>query len=140
MRFHALLRISTASIVCAVLSSCQRAGPEATGAPTGTSIQITKISPDTSAPLHPGDRVNLEVTTNYLLSAESGFISLVVQAADNSVILNQTEVVTKGSGTVTLKSSFTVPDTNSVLVFVPIGAQGQSSTSTVDTRGYKVAK
>ena len=75
---------------------------------------------------------------NYTLNAGSGVITLVVQSADNSTIANYSEVVTKGSGTVALKSSFAVPETNSVLVFTPLSAQGQSSTSTVDARAFKV--
>ena len=137
MRRRELFNVAIVAVAWAV-AGCQRTGPEATAAPGGSSVQIARISPDPSSPLQAGDRVNLEVSVNYTLNAGSGVITLVVQSADNSTIANYSEVVTKGSGTVALKSSFAVPETNSVLVFTPLSAQGQSSTSTVDARAFKV--
>jgi hypothetical protein len=130
--------LTVVAIALASLSGCERQGPGATAAPSGSAIRITRVSPEISSQLNVGDR--LEVATEYTLNAESGVITLVVQSGDNSSIANQSEVVTRGSGSVTLKSSFTVPETNAIMVFTPLSAQGQAATSTVDTRAYKVGK
>jgi hypothetical protein len=132
--------LTVVAIALASLSGCERQGPGATAAPSGSAIRITRVSPEISSQLNVGDRVDLEVATEYTLNAESGVITLVVQSGDNSSIANQSEVVTRGSGSVTLKSSFTVPETNAIMVFTPLSAQGQAATSTVDTRAYKVGK
>jgi len=138
MRSPAITYLAIVTIAYAALVGCQRSGPEAAAAPSGSSIRIAKTSPDGSSTLRVGDQINLEVLANYTLNADSGTVTLVVQTADNSTISNQFEVVPRGSGTVTLKSSFVVPETNAILVFAPLSAQGQSSTSTVDHRAFKV--
>jgi hypothetical protein len=138
MKRIALSAIAIMAIAVAGASGCERAGPGVSAAPSGSSIRITQISPEPSSTLRVGDRVNLQVAAAYTLNAESGTVTLVVQAADNSSIANQWEVVPKGSGAVTLKASFVVPETGSIVVFTPLSAQGQGATSTVDSRAYKV--
>ena len=139
MKSSALSSIAILAIAVAQAGGCERGSPGVPAAPSGSSVRITQISPDPSVPLHVGDPVNLQVTVAYTLTAESGTLTLVIQAADNSSISNLWEVVGKGSGTITLKASFVVPETGGVVVFVPLSAQGQAATSTVDSRAYKVA-
>ena len=112
--------------------------PQTPAAPAGSDIRITRTVPEVSTTLRAGDRVDVEVVVEYTLNAESGTVALVVQSADNSVLANQLEVLSKGSGTVSLKTTIVVPETNSIVIYTPLAAQGQRSTSTVDTRAFKV--
>jgi len=153
MMRRALSGIAMMAIAAAVACDCEGAGSAGSEVPSGSSIQITQtspestigpsiqithISPESSSRVHVGDRVDLEVTASYTQAAESGSITLVVQAADGSTIANHWEVVARGSGTVTLKTSFVVPETSSIGVFMPLSAEGQGVTSTVDARTYIV--
>jgi hypothetical protein len=122
-----------------LMFGCQRSDEHfGTPAPTGSSVQIASISPSIGEPLRVGEKVKLKVDVNYTLTGESGTLALVVQAADNSAISQNFEVVTKGSGKVTLEAEFVVPSTKAIQVFTPLSAQGQSSTSTVESRAFKV--
>lgn len=107
-------------------------------APAGSSVKILSTSPDTSSPLHAGDRVKLRVDVAYTLSEGSGTLSLVVQAADNSGVAQDNEVVTKGSGQTRFETEFIVPITKAILVFTPLSSRSQTSTSTVDMWAFKV--
>jgi hypothetical protein len=118
---------------------CQPRGATADAAPAGSAVRITRIVPDVSTALRVGDHVDLEVVAEYTLSAESGTLALVVQTADNSVLANRLEVVARGSGAVSLKTSIVIPQTTSIAIFTPLAAQGQTATSTVDTRAIKVS-
>lgn len=107
-------------------------------APFGSLAHITSISPDTTQVLHPGERARLKVDVNYVLTAESGTIKLVVLAADNSDVAQDSKVITKGSGKSTLEAEFTVPGTTVIRVFTPLVVQGQNSTSVADGREFQV--
>ena len=127
-------------VACALASfGCQRSEPQ-TSRPAlgGSSVQIISVSPEVSQPLHAGEKIKMAVQVNYTLSEDSGTLALVVQGADNSSISSNFEVVTKGNGSLTLESEFVVPSTKAVMIFTPLSGQGQSSTSTVDTRAFKV--
>ena len=136
------MRITLAVILIAggllILAGCQRNEPSGMRAPTGSSVKIVGITPDISAPLRVGERVTLMVDISYSLTVDSGTVALVIQAADNSGIAQNMEVLSKGDGKTSLKAEFTVPDTKAVQIFTPLGAQGQASSSTVDYRAYKV--
>ena len=120
------------------LAGCQRNEPSGTRALSGSSVKIVGITPDISAPLRVGERVTLMVDISYSLAVDSGTVTLVIQAADNSGIVQNMEVLSKGEGKTSLKAEFTVPDTKAVQIFTPLSAQGQTSSSTVDYRAYKV--
>ena len=120
------------------LTGCQRNEPSGTRTPSGSSIKIVGITPDTSAPLRTGERVKLTIDVSYSLTVDSGTVALVIQAADNSGIAQNMEVLSKGEGKTSLKAEFTVPDTKAVQIFTPLTVQGQTSSSTVDYRAYKV--
>jgi hypothetical protein len=125
--------------ISAQLFGCQRSEQQGgTPALSGSTVQIISISPGIGEALRAGEKVKLKVDINYALSEESGTLALVVQAADNSAIAQNFEVVTKGSGKVALEAEFIVPNTKAIQIFTPLSGQGQNSTSTVDTRAFKV--
>jgi hypothetical protein len=107
-------------------------------APGKSSISIVTIEPDTTGTLHVGEQIKLRVVATHTLDADSGTITLVVQAADNSRIAQNFEVISRGNAKTTLEAEFTVPNTKAIQVFVPLMAQGQGPTSTVDSRAYRV--
>lgn len=136
---YSIAKILVSVLAALLMLGCQRNDLHpGTPASAGSSVQIASISPSAGEPLHVGEKVTLKVDVNYLLTAESGTLALVVQAADNSAIAQNFEVVTKGSGKATLESEFIVPSTKAIQIFTPLSAQGQSSTSTVESRAFKV--
>lgn len=138
MRMQKLLGAFSTILIAAWLGACDQGSlPRA---PSGSFVEITSISPDTGTALKVGDKVKVQVELSYALSSEGGTVSLVVQSADNSSLAHNMEVVQKGSGKATLSTEFVVPDSNAIQIFTPLSAQGQTSTSTVDYRAYKVTK
>lgn len=130
-----LISIAAASLIV----GCERTEKgSGTSAPPGSAVYITSVSPSIGEPLHVGDKVRLQVGVDYTLTGESGTLALVVQSSDGSLISHNVEVVTKGSGKVDLEAVFVVPSTNTIQIFTPLAAQGQSSTSTVESRAFKV--
>ncbi len=127
-----------ASLAAALSAACQRTDVSASAAPTGSFVKIANISPDTSVPLRAGDQVKVQVEVDYSLTSNAGTVNLVIQAADHSSLAHNMEVLQKGTGKVTLVAEFVVPHSSAVQIFTPLSAQGQTSTSTVDTRAYKV--
>ena len=126
-------------VISSLLLGCQRSDPNVgTPALSGSTVQIISTSPGIGEPLHAGEKVKLKVDVNYTLSEESGTLALVVQAADNLSIAQNFEVVMKGSGKVALEAEFIVPNTKAIQIFTPLSGQGQNSTSTVDSRAFKV--
>lgn len=107
---------------------------------SGNKVKIVSISPEISKPLSAGQNYDIEVTVEYTIKAENGNITLVIQRGDSitSVLANTTEPITKGSGKITLKANIVVPSVNSITVFTPLSLQGETSTTVVDTRIYKV--
>jgi hypothetical protein len=133
-----LALFASIAATCA-LTACQLpAQHTATPAPFGSLAQITSISPDTTQVLHAGERARLKVDVNYVLTAESGTIKLVVLAADNSDVAQDSRVISKGSGKSTLEAEFTVPVTTVIRVFTPLVVQDHNSTSVVDGREFRV--
>lgn len=138
MRPHKLIAAISTTLVVVWLGGCdQRSLPSA---PAGSFVKIVSVSPDISTALKVGDKVKVQVEVSYSLSSEGGTVSLVVQAADNASLGHNMEVIQKGSGKAILSAEFVVPDSNAVQIFTPLSAQGQTSTSTVDHRAYKVVK
>lgn len=107
-------------------------------APFGSVAQITAISPDTTQVFRAGEQVRLTVDVNHVLTTESGTVTLVVLAADNSGIAHDFKAITKGSGKSTLSAQFTVPRTTVIRVYAPLIVQGDKSTSVVDGRAFEV--
>lgn len=106
-------------------------------------VRIATLTPGTDAPLRVGDKVTLRVEVAYTLtSADTASIVLVVQRGESGQLplANETRVVEKGSGSVTLVKELEIPDTAALLVFTPLSIQGSASTNVVDSRAYKVIK
>ncbi len=106
--------------------------------PGGSTVKILSTSPDHTKPLRQGDTVQLRAEVEYLLNVDSGTLSLIVQKSDASSVFSHTEVVASGKGTSILEAEFVVPDTKAVMIFTSLNAQGQTTTSTVDTLAFKV--
>lgn len=126
------------SLVTALAACDGRNAVTAPNAPAGSTVSIVSIAPDTGIALQSGQTVKLKVKAAYTLTSDSGTLALVVQDANNAPLAQTTNVVLKGSGTEELEANFMVPDTKSIVVFVPLSAQGQSATATVSSRAFKV--
>jgi len=110
---------------------------------SGNSVKILSVSPDVNTPLRVGSSVDISVEVEYSLKQENGSIALVLQRGDSnpsmsSTLGNVVEPIQKGTGKLTLKANITVPSTNSIQVFTPLSVLGESKTTTVDMRVYKV--
>ena len=110
---------------------------QADKAPQGSSVRIAKITPGTSSRLTVGDEVTIRAEVEYVLSGDSGTVTLVIQSG-NKPIASKKAVIKGGSGKVELASTFVVPHTWSLQVFTPLTAQGKTITTTVDQRTYRV--
>jgi len=116
----------------------QRGLPVPEAAPRKSAVSIVSIKPDPALPLKIGERVKLQLVVAHTLDSDSGTITIYVQAADNSKITQNFDVISRGTARTTLKAEFTVPATKAIQVFVPIHARGQGPTSTLDSRTYRV--
>lgn len=108
-------------------------------AESGGTVKIVSISPQPYATMRVGDKVELKVDVAYTLKKKIGTISLVVQKEDISSLGSVTEKVKEGSGQLTLRHTFTVPDTRTVTVFVPMDLEGYRKTEIVESRTYNIA-
>ena len=126
------------ALLLAPLGGCERAPSKPPKLPASY-VRIAKLSPDATLPLKVGEKVNLQVQLDYALTkADTGALMVVVQSAENQNLVQKAQSVTKGVGKATLAVDFVVPQTSAVKVFAPLSEQGQSSTTTVALRTYKV--
>jgi hypothetical protein len=130
--------VAAAAISAGFLVGCQHAEVNDFAAPPGSSVRIVHISPPVSSIVRVGDRLSVVVEAEYSLTVDSGVVRLVIQGSDIFPIAQDTQVVTRGAGKVTLKAEAVVPDTKAIQVFTPLSARGQGTTTTVDHRVYKV--
>jgi hypothetical protein len=91
-------------------------------------VRIAKLSPEATVPLKVGEKVNLLIEIDYALT----------KAADNKSLGQKVQAIAKGVGKAKLAVDFVVPQTSAVKVFAPLSGEGQTSTSTVALRTYKV--
>jgi len=106
-------------------------------------VKIIQIQPDPSVPLEAGTEVHFEVQLEYYVNEDSATVSLIIQKgehSDNSSVLigNVKEFIAHGKGTLTLETSVKVPDTKLIEIFAPLTTSGQTQTSILDMRSYKV--
>ena len=128
------------ALLFAPLGACERAPSKPPKLPASY-VRIAKLSPDATRPLKVGDKVNLQVQLDYALTkADTGAVMVVVQTADNQNLVQKAQAVRKGVGKATLVVDFVVPQTSAVKVFTPLSEQGQTSTTTVALRTYKVVE
>ena len=133
-------RVNAVSVWVATLCLAASGSTAAVAAgPAEASVRITRIAPDAGSPLRVGEEVALVAEVEYRLASGSATVTLVVQGGRGERVGTQhVEVVQKGAGTVSLKSSFKVPETTAIVVYTPLNLQGQGATSIVDSRAYKV--
>jgi hypothetical protein len=104
------------------------------GSAKGYSIQLVSASPVPGTKVAVGQTVEFRITVSYQLSiAAKGSIVLVVQDENNKNLLQgkpqQSQLVDRGKGKITLTESFTVPpQANEVRLFVPLVPQGLEDT------------
>lgn len=128
------------ALLLAPLGACERAPSKPPKLPASY-VRIAKLSPDATRPLKVGDKVNLQVQLDYALTkADTGAVMVVVQTADNQNLVQKAQAVRKGIGKATLAVEFVVPQTSAVKVFTPLSEQGQTSTTAVALRTYKVVE
>lgn len=117
--YQTVRKSAPARIEAKVASSA--AYPSATSGAV-TSSRIARVRPDPSRALQVGERVSLQVEVEYTVASEQE-ITLIVQA-DDKLISNTREVLKSGSGRVTLKSDFVVPDARKIQVYAPLTLRG----------------
>jgi len=128
------------ALLLAPLGACERAPSKPPKLPASY-VRIAKLSPDATRPLKVGDTVNLQVQLDYALTkADTGAVMVVVQTADNQNLGQKAQAVRKGVGKATLAVDFVVPQASALKVFTPLSEQGQTSTTTVALRTYKVVE
>ena len=134
------MRSSIALIVSlGLLASCNNnAASSAAAAPSGSTVSIVEIQPSPGIPLSRGQNVELKVKVAYTLTSDSGTLGLVVQDSSNAPLAQEINVVLRGSGTESFSLKFAVPETKTIQVFSALSAQGQSATTTVSSRAFKV--
>ena len=120
-------------------------GSNSPTAPTTDFISLTSIVPAEGTPLTAGDRVTFTAVVNCtIVSSNGGFAAMVIQDHRNISLLEVGEIqpqaaLAKGSTTVTLSHTVTIPQTAStVRVALPIFVNESSSTRAVVIRDYSV--
>lgn len=108
----------------------------------GDFINIVSMTPSNSSPIYVGQEVNVVVKIDYILeSADIGSITLVIQKAEHDgkpTIPNESDIILRGSGTVILNKEFIVPETKGIIILTPLTPDGQSQSSIVQSKMYKV--
>lgn len=142
-------------LVCLALTACGKKEAEkaADKAPTPTppaatapvpdkpadrEVRITAFKPE-GATLKVGETVKVFVGATYRLPANGGSLGVVVQDGKNTPIANKLVQVATDSGTITEEIEFKVPQTDRILIHVPLYAKGDTKSSTVASRELKVA-
>ena len=125
-----------------LIAGCGSSGPTA---PTTDSISLTSIVPAAGTMLTAGERVTFTAIVNCtIVNSEGGLTAMVVQDQANRSLLAPGEVqsqatLSKGSTTVTLSQTVTIPESGStVRVALPIFVNESTRTGAVVTRDYTV--
>ena len=131
-----LLAIIALSLGMSAISLAQ------TATSSGSSVKIVGIVPELSGPLYVGEKQTIVVEVEYVMSQDSGTITLVIQKGESGgrPLGSSTEVVLKGKGKIKLEAVIQVPDTKAIQVFTPLSYQDGAGTSIVDYRAYRVAR
>ena len=134
-------RATTYEAVCLFfLAACDGARSTlAAPAPAGSRVSIVGITPTTDEAFLVGQRVRLELKVAYELTAESGSLDVFIQDAEGQAFAMSRMAITRGVGNEDFALEFKVPNTKSIQVFVPLGAEGQQATTTMATREFRVS-
>jgi len=139
-----ILKLRSAALCFGVLliAGCASSSPTA---PTTDFISLTSIVPAAGTALTAGDRVTFTAVVDCtIVSANGGFAVMVIQDHRNISLLEVGEIqpqatLTKGTTTVTLSHTVTIPQSaSSVRVALPIFINDSNSTRAVVTRDYAV--
>ena len=139
-----ILRVRSAGLLFSMLliAGCGSSSPTA---PTTDFISLTSIVPAAGTMLTAGDRVTFTAVVDCtIVSANGGFAVMVIQDHRNLSLLEVGEIqpqatLTKGTTTVTLSHTVTIPQSaSSVRVALPIFVNDSSSTRAVVMRDYTV--
>src|SRR4029079_14564488 len=74
---------------------------------SGSSVKIVSIAPELSVPLYVGEKQTIVVEVEYVMSPDSGTITLVIQKGESGgrPLGNSTEVVLRGKGKIKLEAT-----------------------------------
>jgi hypothetical protein len=127
---------------CFLLGGCTSDSPTA---PTTDFITLDSVVPAAGTTLTPGDWVTFTaVVTATLVSSTGGFTTMVLQDQRNLSLLAPGEVapqalLTKGTSTVTLTHTITIPESGSTLnLLLPIFVNESNRTAAMVRRSYPV--
>lgn len=125
---------------CFQVAACASDSPTS---PTADNIQIESVVPAAGTALKAGDRVTFTaVVTGTIASSNGGLTALVLQDQANRSLLAPGEfapqaVLAKGTTTVTLSHTFTIPEGGvSLTLAVPLFTNESTQTRAVATRNY----
>jgi len=124
-----------------LIAGCSSSNPTA---PTTDFISLNSIVPAAGTTLTAGERVTFTaVVTCTIVNANGGFAAMVIQDHRNLSLLDPGEIppeaaLTKGTTTVTLSHTITIPESGSIKVLFPIFVNESSSTRAVVVRDYTV--
>jgi hypothetical protein len=124
-----------------LIAGCSSSNPTA---PTTDFISLNSIVPAAGTALTAGERVTFTaVVTCTIVNATGGFAAMVIQDHRNLSLLDPGETppeaaLTKGTTTVTLSHTITIPDSGAVTVALPIFVNESSSTRAVVKRDYTI--
>lgn len=87
----------------------------------GDSLNIVSMTPSNFSPIYAGQEVIVVVKIDYRLeSADIGSITLVIQKAEHDgklTIPNESDIILRGSGAVTLNKEFIIPETKGIIIY-----------------------
>ena len=124
-----------------LIAGCSSSNPTA---PTTDFISLNSIVPAAGTTLTAGERVTFTaVVTCTIVNANGGFAAMVIQDHRNLSLLDPGEIppeaaLTRGTTTVTLSHTITIPESGSIKVLFPIFVNESSSTRAVVVRDYTV--
>jgi hypothetical protein len=112
--------------------------------PTTDFIALDSIAPAAGTPLKAGDRVTFTaVVTCTIVSSTGGFTTMLLADQFNRLLTPADEPpqrtpLSKGTATVTLSNTITIPASGTVRVALPIFINESNSTAAAVTRDYPV--
>jgi hypothetical protein len=138
------LNVTRASLLFSFFLSAGCGNDSPTG-PTSDFIAVTSIVPAAGTTLNAGARVTFTaVVTSTIVSSNGGSVAMVLQDQATRSLMGPGEVqpqatVQKGTTTVTLSSTVSVPESGgTVTAFFPVFITESSSTRAVAVRTYPV--
>ena len=125
---------------CFFAAGCASDSPTA---PTADQIELNSVVPAAGTVLRAGERVTFTaVVTGTIVSSDGGFTGMVLQDQANRSLLAPGEfppqaVLPKGTTTVTLSHTYTIPEGGvSLTLAVPLFTNSSTETRAVTTRNY----